>query len=304
VNNQKEYNKPFSYHVLGARLIISRRKGQKGKKSLEHHRRSIAKWAIRTIEEVEYAAEFLETDENIDFYALIEHLDPTGKILSRIDKTAVNAVKPEERNYFFRCFNSAVVTQMAREVDLLQPLLKSGLVSFGHDGHKTGYTVGIPALEPISDELPGFSLLFLGFFQSCLKARFSEYGMIPMRHLNADSCSPSAVLPERGIQPGEEPEGPLDGEDLIALTQAAALLYFNTVMQVKDDDVAAKLAELNSIHIFLWLGAIGLLQDMADGLINGRPLLRKITESNGEVHYIRAEDGPESPLFQIDDNIK
>ena len=258
-----------------------------------------ARWAVKCLDEMESTANLLQEDMSVDIHFLLKKADPIGRVISKIDEKSVNLMNPARRGDFFRSYNAAVVTEMARETNLLEPLIDSGLVGFGPGKHLDKYTDGIPALEPIADKLPSFSIIYLGYFQICLKIRFSEIGMIPSRHLDADRSPPDAPLPEMGIAPEEIHPEQFNAHEFVLIVHAATLLFLRRIHPEIGKEMATDFAQHTSTLILLWLGATGLLQAIANSLMIGRPMLRCLPGPDGEIKFVMGDEGSRAPLFRV-----
>jgi len=181
--------------------------------------------ALKIWQQIFTTAQRLDADRTIDLYQACKDFDTTGKIIDKFDKSSMGNIDPSKRGMFFRSFCSAVLSETAHNLGLKDRLVKYGLIGYGQANEKNINIEEMPALQPIVDKLPGFSILFLGYFQLLLKTRFWEVGMIPSRHLDADCAPPGAPLPESGIDLDEINLKQFNPMEFVLLVHAAILMY-------------------------------------------------------------------------------
>jgi hypothetical protein len=256
--------------------------------------------ALKIWHEIFTTAELLDSDKTIDLYQVSKNFDSPGKVIDKLDKLSIGGIDPSKRGDFFRYFCSAVITETADNLKMKDKMVEYGLIGYGQANERNINIEEMPALGPISDKLPGFSILFLGYFQTCLKARFSEIGMIPYRHLNADCAPPNSPLPESGINLNEINIKGFNPMEFVLIIHAATLMYLRRKYPLLSRKDAEQFAQSSSTILFLLLGSTGLLSAIGDSLISGSPLLRMTKGPDGDVQFIKADEGPNAPFFGLE----
>ena len=215
-----------------------------------------------------------------DFYETLGSLDTALSVFHRLDRARVEAIECSRRPLFLSRYLSAAVTGMAREAGILRGLETTGLVRFREPGaraHEDGYLEDTPELAPVLCEFPYFGSHFLGMLQQELEALIAAGG------------------------PDSRAMGGLDPEKLFGATRGAIGAYFLKVSGGKDRETVDVLADAGCPFVFLWLCSIGLLDDMVNGLLDGKPLLRRAggDGKEGQNGFVPAGDGPDAQLFRL-----
>jgi len=244
-----------------------------------------------------------------DFYETLESLDTALSVFHRLDRARVEAIEPSRRPLFLSRYLAAAVTGMARGAGILRGLETTGLVRFREPGTCSldeGYLEDTPELAPVLSELPYFGSHFLGMLQQELEASLAGVGLVGTTRAAVRSreehSSRERTDPAYG-GPGRRAIGSMAPERLFDATGRAIEAYFLKVSGGRDRGTVNVLAEAGCPFVFLWLCTIGLLDDMVEGLLDGKPVLRRTVGGGkgGREEYVPTGGRPMANLFPFND---
>ena len=240
-----------------------------------------------------------------DFFEILEALDESGTILKRLDKKAIRSLKPDLVNSFIDYYTSACVTGMAKKANALKIIREINLAAFQDRINMAlppaaeDHPELIPVLTPIRAEYPYSSNFFLGAFQSRLEDILAKGSVLP----------PSKIEGIKGDIHGHYG----DVEQIIDLnrrtdkvmklispkrmmdeTRRAIIDYLNLSSKPANQALFEDIADLITTFVFIWLIATGIVDELMDGLLTGRPLLREVSK-DGMSGYVASEYGRDIP---------
>ena len=243
-----------------------------------------AETGVQMIGEIEHAAKDLHKGIETDTYEMMHKLDTDKEILKKLDKNAVNSIPIERRGNAFRAFHAALWTWLARKKGLLDPILDMGLIKLGMEP----FGKFIPAIAPISDDVPTFNQAFLCMLQDCIKCEMIDIDFLPERHHDKDICVPGSEKTKYDITAMEERKRCIPLEGYYDITRQALESFFELKLDGQEE-MPQIMAEKYVPYVFIWLGTFRLLQDIVIRLVNGDPYIRKSIGPDGKMEITFAE---------------
>lgn len=290
---------------------MSRPKSPKSKNRFRKGRydhEAIAKWS--------FAAGLLELHEQVavqapdptltpsDFWDLLEKLDTISVVRSRLERSEVEKTQRSLWGPFLAQYTAACITGLARQVGVLDPLERSGLVIFPFAGSvnplrdikpKTfqpdpdDYSDDMPALTPVARDIPFFSADFLGLFQSRLDWLIANKRLFPRPEGEITDITALIKMVHESMKPAR-----LFHETCTAIAQYLQLCHFK-----KDPARIDDIASTGAPFVFLWLTRLRLLDDIIDGLLLGSPIMKKPEDPKSVFGFQRADDELRTSVSEI-----
>ena len=271
----------------------------------------IGNWPLASrILDMQRLAVKLSDDPNTkpsDIWNMLPSFDPTSTVRNRLDQNEVERMPRARWELFFRLYISACITAMARRAGVLVELERSGLVvlpknHFTEDKagkpqkmsgpDVTGYTGIVRSLSPVESELPDLNGAFLGLLQGRLKTELAKGRLLPAT--DDDKKNPDERIRKAGDQFG--------GQRLFGITQKATQAYLRGVHKDEEPDLVDIIASTGTPYIFLWLKSMGLIDDIVDGLLRGKPLMRTTGEfdDDGNSVFVPTGEGRLAGLYGVE----
>ena len=271
----------------------------------------IGKWPLASrILEMQRLAVKLSDDPNTkssDIWNMLQSFDATSTVLNRLDRKEVEQTPRDMWELFLSLYIAACITAMARKAGVLIPLERSSLVVLpenhftkDNDGKRqkttnpdvTGYTGIMRSLSPVESEIPDLNGAFLGMLQSDLKTELANSGLLAVMDDNKKNT-------DKRIR---EACNRFSAQRLFGITQKATQDYLRGVHKDKEPNLVDIIASNGTPYIFLWLKSMGLLDEIVDGLLRGKPLVRTTGEhdNDGNSVFVPTGEGRLAGLYGVE----
>jgi len=239
----------------------------------------------------------------INFWKLIESLDTAKCVWNRLDRSAMEELPIEDRAVFLSRYIAACITAMARVPGILDVFTRSGMVRFDNvnvligrskDPEADRHFYNLPALAPISSEVPGFSGAFLGMLQGRLERLLRSRNLIPTGVQDETDLKDRIIRAQAFIKV----------ERLYGEARAASSEYLRGAYNGDEPGIIPVIASEGTPFLFMWLMSLNIIDELIDGLLRGEPYLKAIegSEKNGISNFIATEDGINAGLHRIGNN--
>ena len=250
-----------------------------------------------------------------DFFKILESLDESGTILKKMDRKAIESLRPDQVSPFIDFYTSACITRLAKTGRADEIIQETNLAAFQNPmkGRQPpmfeDHPELIPLLTPIRDEYPYFSNLFLGAFQSRLENLLAKASLLPSSKIVGLKVDPQKGYfgdVEQIIDLKRRSDGVvkhISPRLMMDETRKAILDFLDLGFGPKKGDLFDNIANLTAAFVFMWLIATGIVDEIMDGLLTGRPVLRRVSE-DGMVGYEATEYGYDIPASFLTDEEK
>jgi hypothetical protein len=242
-----------------------------------------------------------------DLWTLLQSFDPTSTVRNRLDRKEVESTPRAMWELFLSLYIAACITAMARKIGVLITLERSGLVVLpenhftkDNDGARqktsipdvTGYTGIMRSLSPVESEIPDLNGAFLGMLQSRLKTELAKSGLLALT--DDDKKNPDKRIREACNQ--------FSGKRLFRITQKVTEKYLRGVHKDEEPDLVNIIVSNGTPYVFLWLKSTGLLDEIVDGLLRGKPLMRTTGEhdNDGNSVFVPTGEGTRAGLYGVE----
>lgn len=281
-----------------------------------HHRGNltpgpIGNWPLASrILDMQRLAVTLSDDPNTkpsDIWNMLQSFDVTSTVRNRLDRNEVERTPRALWERFLSLYIAACITAMARKTGVLIPLERSGLVVLPEDHFTendegarqkasipdvTGHTGIVRSLSPVEGEIPDLNGAFLGMLQSRLKTELAKSGLLPVT--DDDKKNPDKRIREASNR--------FSGQRLFGITRKATQDYLRGIHKDNEPNLADIVTSNGTPYIFLWLKSLKLLEDIVDGLLRGKPLMRTTGEydNDGNSVFVPTGEGTQAGLYGVE----
>lgn len=238
-----------------------------------------------------------------DFWAMLKSLDTASAVRGRLDRAEVEKTPRDQWKPFLDLYVAACVTGMASNTGILEPLERSGIVSFGRrNGRKCGacapqpldessltQLASLPALGPVGDDIPQFNPEFTKMLAARLRKALACRNLLPAAEQGESGLKTRIALFHQQLSVGM-----LFGETRVAIGQ-----YLRQVEKGRDPVFLDIVASKKASFVFPWLLSLGILEDMVNELLGGGApgTARGAPKTDGMPDIAGPDDGIDGGLF-------